>query len=342
MQLPDLQAIEAAAALIYESMQASPQITWPLLNKHAGLEVWVKHENHNPTGAFKVRGGLTYVHRLVDKNDPSCRGLCAATRGNHGQSIAFAASKYGLSSVILVPKGNNPEKNLAMQAFGAELIEYGNDFDTALERAQQIAAERDLHFVPSIAEELVLGVATCAWEFFSKAPPMARIYVSIGLGSGVCGAIAAKKALGIETQIIGVVAANANAYQLSLAAGQVVPTNSADTIADGLAIRKPSKKVLALIQNELEDIVSVDEAEILAAIRCYFTTTHNIAEGAAAAALAGLLKDQAARTRTSQGEQGEQVRQEEQDKQQDQRVGVIMSGGNIQQSLFAQALSDNV
>ncbi len=324
MQLPDLQAIETAAEMIYESLQASPQITWPLLNKRCGMEVWVKHENHNPTGAFKVRGGLIYVHRLVTR-DPSVRGLCSATRGNHGQSVAFAARKYGLASVILVPKGNNPDKNAAMKAFGAELIEYGRDFDTALEQAKQIAAERDLHFIPSITDDLITGVATCAWEFFSKAPQLERVYVPLGLGSGVCGAIAARRALGIDTKIIGVVAANANTYQLSLVAGRVVPTNSANTIADGLAIRNPSDRVLSLIQTEIEDIIAVEEEEILTAINCYFSDTHNIAEGAGAAALAGLLKDQATKTR-----------------QQQKRVGVILSGGNIQQSLFAQAIKDGV
>ncbi len=317
MKLPDLEAIETAAGLVYESLQASPQISWPLLNKRCGLEVWVKHENHNPTGTFKVRGGLIYVRRLVER-DASGTGLCSATRGNHGQSVAFAASKYGLASVIVVPEGNSPDKNASMRAFGAELVEYGRDFDTALERAKEIATERGLHFMPSIDGDLVVGVATYAWEFFSKAPPLDRVYVPLGLGSGICGVIAARNALGLDTRIIGVVAANANTYQLSFAAGRVVPTNSADTIADGLAVRNPSPEVLALLQAEVEDIIAVEEEEIMAAIGCYFTDTHNVAEGAGAASLAGLLKDRG---------------------RQQERVGVILSGGNIQHSLFTQAIS---
>ena len=317
MKLPGLKEIEHAATLVYESMQASPQLSWPLLNQRCGMEVWVKHENHNPTGSFKVRGGLIYVSRLVAR-EPSCPGLCAATRGNHGQSVAFAAEKYGLASVIVVPEGNNPDKNAAMKAFGAELIVHGRDFDSALERAKEIALARNLHFIPSVDETLILGVATYAWEFFKEAPPLARIYVPVGLGSGICGVIAARNALGLETQIIGVVSARANAYQRSFVAGHTVPTSTADTIADGLAVRNPSPEVLSLLQTWVTKIMTVEEEQILAAIGHYFSDTHNMAEGAGAVSLAGLL----AESEVTQG-----------------RVGLILSGSNIDRTLFARAIS---
>jgi threonine dehydratase len=198
MKLPDLREIEQASTLVYESMLSSPELTWPLLSARAGCEVWVKHENHNPTGAFKVRGGLIYVNRLIARY-PECPGLVAATRGNHGQSVAYAAARASLSSVIVVPEGNSPDKNAAMKAFGAELIVHGHDFDAALEHARSLAEDRGLHFMPSLDEDLIAGVATYALEFFRNAPPLDSIYVPIGLGSGICGVIAAKLALEVST-----------------------------------------------------------------------------------------------------------------------------------------------
>lgn len=209
IKLPDLASIESAADLVYRSMQPSPKLSWPLLNERAGCEIWVKHENHNPTGAFKVRGGLVYINQLLD-TEPGCSGICAATRGNHGQSVAFAASARGVPSVVVVPEGNSPDKNAAMKAFGAELVIHGRDFDVALEHARALADERNLHFMPSLDAGLIPGV------------------------------VAAKRALGLSTEIIGVVSSEANTYALSFAAGEPVPTNSADTLADGLAVRNPS------------------------------------------------------------------------------------------------------
>ncbi len=316
MKLPSLGEIEAASEIVYKSMQASPQISWPILNERAGKELWIKHENHNPTGSFKVRGGLIYVERLRERL-PDCAGICCATRGNHGQSVAFAARQHGLSSTIVVPEGNSSIKNQAMRALGAELLVYGQDFDAALEYCQDIANRRGLYFVPSIDTGLIPGVATYALEFFRSVPQLDRIYVPIGLGSGICGVIAAKHALGLTTEIVGVVASNANTYQLSFAAGRAVPTNSADTIADGLAVRKPSLEALKLIEAELKTIIAVDEEEILQAIRYYFLDTHNVAEGAGAAGLAAALKDE-----TKPG----------------QRLGVVLSGSNIDRELFRSAL----
>ena len=314
--MPDLAEIEQAAVFVYKTMQASPQLSWPLLNERCGAQVWVKHENHNPTGAFKVRGGLIYVSRLLEK-EPDCPGLCAATRGNHGQSVAYAASQNSLASVIVVPEGNSPDKNAAMQAFGAELIVHGRDFDVALERSREIALERGLHFMPSIDGDLIPGIATYALEFFRNTPELDRIYVPIGLGSGICAVIAVKHALGLKTEIIGVVAARANSYQLSFAKGQAVSTNSADTMADGLAVRNPSGEALAIIQKEVHDIVSVEDEDIMSAIGHYFTDTHNVAEGAGAAPLAALLNDREAKGK---------------------RLGLVLSGGNIDHALFVKAL----
>lgn len=317
MRLPSLTEIEQASEIVYEVMQASPQLSWPLLNERCTAEVWVKHENHNPTGAFKVRGGLIYVKRLIER-EPEVRGVVAATRGNHGQSVAFAASRNGLSAVIVVPEGNSPDKNAAMKAFGAELIVHGKDFDMALEHSREIAVERGLHFMPSIDGDLIPGVATYALEFFKGSPPLDRIYVPIGLGSGICGVIAVKHALGLDTEIVGVVASRANTYQLSFAKGEAVGTNSADTIADGLAVRNPSTEALAIIAREVKDIVGVDDDEIMKAIGYYFSDTHNVVEGAAAAPLAALLNA---------------------DDRQGKRMGLVISGGNINHALFTEALS---
>ena len=316
MKLPTLDEIEAASELVYASMQASPQLSWPLLNRRAGTELWVKHENHNPTGAFKVRGGLLYLNRLKARK-PDCRGVCSATRGNHGQSIAFAAGMVGLSSLIFVPEGNSPDKNAAMQAMGAELVVYGKDFDESLEECRRVAEEKGLHLVPSLDDDLIPGVATYALEFFRGSPELDRVYVPIGLGSGICGVIAAKEALGLETEIVGVVSAHANTYQLSLEAGRVVPTNSADTIADGLAVRNPSSEALALIRAKVSRVMTVTDEEVLQAMCHYFTDTHNIAEGAGAASLAAVLNDES---------------------RSDKRIGLVLSGGNVNEAVFRSAL----
>ena len=227
-----LQDVEDAAAIVYAAMPPTPQYAWPLLAGRTGCEVWVKHENHTPTGAFKVRGGLVYMDRLK-RDGREVAGVISATRGNHGQSIALAAARAGIAATIVVPEGNSVEKNAAMRAFGAELVEAGHDFDAARETAMQLAGERGLSMVPSFHRDLVCGVATYALELFRAAPLLDTVYVPIGLGSGICGTIAMRDALGLSTKVVGVVSTEAPAYALSFAAGKVVPTNSADTMADG-------------------------------------------------------------------------------------------------------------
>jgi threonine dehydratase len=315
-EAPTRQGIEAAADLVHKAIGASPQISWPLLSQRVGAETWVKHENHLPTGAFKVRGGLTYVAHLR-REQPGVRGVIAATRGNHGQSIAFAARQYGLPCVIVVPHGNSRAKNAAMRAYGAELIETGHDFQAAYEATQAIAEERGLHFVRSFHPWLLDGVATYGWELMRAAPDLCTIYVPIGLGSGICATLQARDALGLKAEIVGVVAENAAAYALSFEAGKPVATNSADTIADGVACRVPVEDALRIIRGGAARVIRVGEDEIRNAMRAYFADTHNVAEGAGAAPLAAALKD----TERKPG-----------------KVGLILSGGNVDSDIYAEVL----
>lgn len=317
--MPSLSALEDAAAIVYRVMPPTPQYCWPLLSRRLGAEIWVKHENHTPIGAFKLRGGLCYLADLK-RAEPQLRGVITATRGNHGQSIAFAASRLGLAATIVVPHGNSIEKNRAMAEFGAELVEAGHDFQAAYEHAIGLAEERKLHLVRSFDPGLVRGVASYGLELFRAVGDLDRVYVPIGLGSGICGVLAAREALRRTTEIIGVVAANAPTYALSVAAGEPVGTNSADTIADGLACRVPDAEALAIISRGAAGIVTVSEAEIRRAMRILFTDTHNLAEGAGAAALAAALQ--------------------ERDRLQGKRVAVIQSGGNLDRALFAQVLAE--
>jgi threonine dehydratase len=307
--LPDL---ERAADLVHTHLPATPQIPWPLLRQRTGAEVWVKHENHLPTGAFKVRGGVVFADRQAREGQES--GLISATRGNHGQSLAWAAARFGLKVTIVVPFGNSAEKNAAMAALGAILIEHGADFEEAREEAHRRAAVEDLVFVPSFAPDLVKGVATYALELFRSAPPLDAVYVPIGLGSGICGTILARDALGLSTQVIGVQSAGADCYAQSFAAGRVVPGNRADTKADGIAVRQPDPEALRIILAGAERIVSVPDEAIAAAIESYWTDTHNLVEGAGAAPLAALIQDGGA--------------------MRGRRVGLIASGGNIDRALF--------
>jgi len=313
-----LDEIEQAAALIHAVMPPTPQYCWPLLSRRSGAETWVKHENHTPVGAFKIRGGILYMAELR-RREPGLAGVIAATRGNHGQSIAFSAARAGLSSVIVVPHGNGREKNAAMQAQGAELIEHGHDFQAAFEYAEALAAERRLHFVRSFEPTLVRGVASYGLELFRAVADLDAVYVPIGMGSGICATIAVRDALGLETEVIGVVASGAPAYALSVAAGHVVSTNSADTIADGMACRVPLADAVEIIRRGAARIVTVDDTEIRAAMRHYFTDTHNVAEGAGAAPLAGLLQ--------------------EHEKMRGRRVALILSGGNVDGETFAAVLA---
>jgi threonine dehydratase len=318
MELPDLATLEHVAAEVYQHMLPSPQLRWPLLSERCGCDVWVKHENHNPTGAFKVRGGLIYMNKL-HASDPGIRGVVTATRGNHGQSIAFAAARLGMQCVIVVPEGNNVDKNRAMQALGAELIVHGKDFDEAAPHAEALARERNLHRIPSFDPALVFGVASYSLELLQARPGLNRVYVPIGLGSGICGMICARNALGLETEIVGVVSSRADAYARSLLAGEPVITATADTIADGMAVRVPNPQALELMKGNIARIVKVDDDEVLAAVNYYFSDTHNIAEGAGAAPLAALLQEKQ-RNRGCE-------------------VGVILSGGNIDKALYGKALA---
>ncbi|MGH6890789.1 MAG: threonine dehydratase, partial [Dongiaceae bacterium] len=262
------QRIEAAAELVHKVVGASPQLSWPLLSERVGAETWVKHENHLPTGAFKVRGGVTYVARLRQEQ-PATRGIIAATRGNHGQSIAYAARQFGLPCVIVVPHGNSRSKNAAMRAYGAELIETGHDFQAAYEATLAIAEKRGLHFVRSFHPWLLDGVATYGWEMLRACPDLAAIYVPIGLGSGICSTILARDLLGAKAEIIGVVAENAAAYALSFEAKRAISTNSADTIADGMACRVPAEDALRIIWQGAARVIRVSEDEITSAMRAY-------------------------------------------------------------------------
>ncbi len=273
-----LERLEAAAKRVHASVPATPQYCWPLLSARLGAETWVKHENHTPVGAFKIRGGLVQMAEIMDAQ-PGLAGVITATRGNHGQSVAFAARRLGVAATVVVPHGNSVEKNAAMRALGATLVEHGSDFQASFEFAQSEARARNLKFFPSYSAALVRGVASYALEFFRGAPELARVYVPVGMGSGICAMIAARDALNLTTEIVGVVSANAAAYALSFAAGRAVSTNSADTFADGVACRVPNAEALAIILKGAARIVSVSEGEIRAAMRHYFTDTHNVVEG---------------------------------------------------------------
>lgn len=315
--LPTRAEIAAATALVTPVVPSTPQYSWPLLNAAAGCELWAKHENHTPLGAFKVRGGLVYLDALR-RREPGCRGVIAATRGNHGQSVAFAARRAGLAAVVVVPRGNSPEKNAAMRALGATLIEHGDDFQAALEHARGLAAEQGLHAMPSFAPELVAGVAVSALDFLKSTPPLDTVYVPIGLGSGICAMLAARAALGLETKIVGVCAAAAPAIARSFAAGRVVAHPATTRLADGLACSTPHADAFAHIRQGVERIVEVSDAEIAAAMRLAFTATHNVLEGAAAAGLAAVLQDGAAVA--------------------GRRIGLVLTGGNVDAEVFARVL----
>ena len=314
--LPGLAEIEAAAKLVYRHMPPTPQYSWPLINQRAGAEVWVKHENHTPVGAFKIRGGIVYMDWLR-RTQPEIKTVVSATRGNHGQSIAYAGTRIGISVVIVVPLGNSPEKNRAMRALGAELIEYGEDFQASSDHAVQLAAENGWHRIPSYDPMLVTGVATYALEMLRGCPLLDTVYVPIGMGSGVSGMIAARNALGLPTKIVGVVSRQANAFVLSLAAGKIVESAATTRIADGVACRRPDPQAFAVVRQGIARIIAVDDDEVEAAMRACFADTHNVAEGAGAIGLAALLKDR---------EHG------------GARVGTVLCGGNVDSNVFADVL----
>lgn len=312
-----LDELEQAARRVYRHMGPTSQYAWPLLAERTGCEVWVKHENHTPIGAFKVRGGLNYMQRLKEEQ-PCITGVISATRGNHGQSIGLAARAVDMAATILVPFGNNPEKNKAMRALGVDLIEYGDDFQESAEQAQTLSVSKGLHMIPSFHPWLVAGVASYGLEFFRSVENLDAVFAPVGMGSGICSLIQARNALGLKTRIYGVVSENAPAYALSFREGNIVKTDSADTLADGVACRSPDELALETILEGAADIITVSEEEILTAMAHYFTDTHNIAEGAAATPLAALLQ----RREEFAG----------------QRVGLVLSGGNADKALMKRAL----
>jgi threonine dehydratase len=327
MYLPALEQIQQAQSVVYRHMPPTPQYSWPLVNQRlsngssAGeritVEAWIKHENHSPVGAFKLRGALVYANWLKE-SEPGLEGVVAATRGNHGQGVGTAARLLGLKAVIVVPHGNSKEKNRAMLAQGVELVEYGSDFQESLEYARSLAWERGLMMVDSFHERLVMGTGTYAMEFFRGAPELDIIYVPIGLGSSICGVAAARNALNLATEIVGVVAAESPSYALSFSRHEIVAAPS-HTIADGLACRMPNLAAMEVIWDNVVRVVQVSEAEIAEAMRALYQDTHNVAEGAGAAALAAALK--------------------EKDAVQGKRIGMVLTGGNVDADLFARVLA---
>ncbi|HEX9368591.1 MAG TPA: threonine dehydratase [Vicinamibacterales bacterium] len=315
-----LSELEEAAAVVYEAMRPTPQLRWPLLDKRAGAEVWVKHENQTPVGAFKVRGGLVYFDALARAGGRP-KGVVAATRGNHGQAVGFAARRHDIPAAIVVPHGNSTGKNDAMRAQGVELIEEGHDFQASLEAAGRIAAQRGWHMVPSFDAHLVKGAASYALEVFRAVPDLDAFYVPIGLGSGICGVIAARDALGLRTRIVAVVAASAPAYARSLALGRPTSHEATTRIADGMACRTPVPDALDQIRAGIDRVVEVTDDQIESAMRAIYDDTHNVAEGAAASTLAALLG--------------------ERDRMAGRSVGIVLTGANVDRAVFARVLGQS-
>ena len=320
MKNTNLSLVEAASETVYAHLQASPQICWPLLCARAGCEVYVKHENHNPTGAFKVRGGLTFMQELKWAH-PNITNVITATRGNHGQSISYAAARMGLKATIVVPDGNNPESSAAMRAYGADVVEHDHDFQAAYEHCEALGNELGAFMVHPFNPWLLKGVSTYAWELFTSVPDLDAVYVPIGLGSGICSTIAMRDALGLKTEVIGVNSENAPAYALSFDQGKPVSTETADTIADGIACRVPIAGAVERICAGASRIVQVSDAQILDAMSAIFSDTRNLAEGAGAAPFAALLK--------------------EKDKMKGKKVAFILSGGNCYRSLAQRVLAQD-
>jgi threonine dehydratase len=318
MTLFTLDALNAARELVYRHMPPTPQFAWPLLAERVGAELWVKHENHTPIGAFKVRGGLVYLDELT-RREPDCPGIVTATRGNHGQSIPFAARAFGIPVAVLVPNGNSVEKNAAMRGWGASVETFGNDFEDARQEAVRRGKEEGMHVVGPFHEPLVRGVATYALELFEAAPDLDVVYAPIGMGSGVCGLITVRDLLGLKTEIVGVVSAGADCYALSYEAGKVVATNTTQTVlGDGMDCRAPWEQPVEIINRGAARVLRVTDDELAAAMRAYYTDTHNVAEGAGAAGLAAALQ--------------------EKDRLAGRKVGVVLSGGNIDSDLYARVL----
>lgn len=321
MSLPPLADLEQAALAVYAAMPPTPQYSWPLLNAALGIETWVKHENHGPAGAFKLRGGVVYMERLLQR-EPGVRGVAAATRGNHGQSIAFAARRHGLQATIVVPHGNSMEKNAAMRALGARLIEHGADFQESREHAYALADRERLHMVPSYHPDLVAGVASYWMELLRARPELDLVLVPIGQGSGFAAAVAAREALGLKTRIVGVVSTHAPAYLLSYQAGRAIDAPVSTVLADGMACRTPDPVSLELVRRHADAVIAVSDDEVAQAMRLMYACTHNVAEGAGAAALAGALQ---LKREGRLGGVG--------------KLGVPLTGANVDAALFSAVLA---
>jgi threonine dehydratase len=319
MYLPDIAELDAAAATVYGAMPPTPQYSWPLINAALGTEAWIKHENHTPTGAFKVRGGLVYLKALRERL-PDLAGVITATRGNHGTSIAFGAQRHGIAATIVVPRGNSEEKTAAMRSFGATVIEYGQDFQEAREHAQVLAERNGLHMLPAFHDDLVAGVASYWLELMRAQPELDMVIVPIGQGSGICGAIAARHALGRKLDIIGVCSSHAPAYRLSFEAGRLLDAPVTTVVADGMACRVPDPDSLAAVRECAREVLTVTDDEVARAMRLYYRATHNLAEGAGAAALAAAL----------------QLR--DKGKLEGRLLGLPLSGGNVDAELFRHIL----
>ncbi len=316
--LPGFEALEGADRLVKAVMPATPQYRWPLLERLVGTTLWAKHENHTPLGAFKVRGGLVYMD-LLKRTEPRVEGVVTATRGNHGQSVAFAAARHGLKAVVVVPHGNSREKNDAMRALGAELVEQGDDFQEALEYAAELAKKRGWHRMPAFHPALVAGVGTYSMEFLRAVPALQTVYVPIGLGSGLCGMLSAREALGRDVEVVGVVSSAAPAYKRSLEGTELVSCPVTTQIADGVACRTPDVTALGLMRGRMARVVEVSDAEVEQAMREIFRATHNAVEGAGALGLAAALKEHdAIRGRT---------------------VGIVFTGANVDSDVFARVLA---
>ncbi len=318
MKLPTLDELKAAADIVYRTMPPTPTHAWPLVRERLGTRIFLKHENHTPTGAFKVRGGLVYFDALK-RNVPNCPGVISATRGNHGQSVGLAARRAGMRATIVVPHGNSVEKNAAMRALGVTLIEHGEDFQASREYAAALAAEQGLHMVPSFHRDLVAGVASYWLEFFTAAPEMDTVFVPIGQGSGISAAVAARNALGLRCKIVGVVSAHAPAYALSFAARRAIDAPVTTVIADGMACRVPDEDALAVMLAHVDEIVRVTDDEVADAMKMLFLDTHNVAEGAGAAAFAAAMQCR--------------------DRLRDRTVGAVISGGNVDHDVYARVLT---
>jgi len=317
--LPTLEEIHEAQKLVYSLMQPTPQISWPLLNQRLEAEAWIKHENHTPIGAFKARTAIVYAAELF-KHSSGVKGLITATRGNHGQAVALAGQRFNVPVTIVVPHGNSSEKNAAMRGQGANLIEFGNDFQAAREHAQKLAKEQNLHFIPPYHRDIVKGVASYWVELFEAVPDLDVVYVPIGMGSGISAACSVRNGMGLKTKIVGVVSDGAPAYALSFAAGKKIEAPVTTKIADGMACRLPDDEPLEIMRQNVDHVLMVSDDEIRRAMKIYFTDTHNAVEGAGAASLAAALKEKAALK--------------------GQRVGLILTGGNVDHEIFARVLQE--